>query len=746
MAQTNFLIGRGELLTQDIEIRKGGAPKKNPYTLAEARQALAPQIQAAAGALAALPESACPQDMAVARMTLHPEFIAKSYFPTGLLRANALRSVGSRTVTVTPRKWTKKGDPRPSSTTEIYVAGQRESFAELVRWVQQVSAGDNASAEIVRVEQFNAFSPQDRVKGLGSRSQRFYEAGVHLLGNEDSAFIQKALNQFAEEVGVTVHDRLALQAGSLWFVPVEGTHAAVQKFAQFSFIRVLRPMPQLRGLRPVHRSAPIPVSCQLPNEMPISSEPRVVILDGGIPKQNPLTSQWLKSYKVSDQNAKDNPGGPEHGLAVTSAYLFGPLTPGGVAQRPYAPVNHIRVLDSDANSEDPLELYRTLGHIEEVLMSRQYDFVNLSLGPDLAIEDEDVHAWTSVIDDLLSDGDTFMTVAAGNNGERDHVLKYNRIQVPSDCVNAVAVGSASDIGQIWQRARYSAVGPGRRPGVVKPDVLAFGGDAATRYFHVLHPDKNPVLAPLEGTSFAAPLLLRNAVGIRAALGQDLAPLTIKALLVHSADQNGHDKNEVGWGKVPDNLFDIITSPPGFARVVYQGELKPGKYLRAAIPVPRAGLQGRVKLKATFCYASPVDPQEASCYTRAGLEITFRPNIKKVSKDKKTGKPKAQPDSVSFFETSKYATEEERRADWGKWETTLHAEQGFLGSSLDGPVFDIHYNAREAGAATIDAGKIKYALVVTIEASKHQDLYSEILTSFASVLVPIQPKVSIPVAI
>jgi hypothetical protein len=167
-------------------------------------------------------------------------------------------------------------------------------------------------------------------------------------------------------------------------------------------------------------------------------------------------------------------------------------------------------------------------------------------------------------------------------------------------------------------------------------------------------------------------------------------------------------------------------------------------VRASIPIPKTGLQGRIKLKATFCYASPVDPQDACTYTRAGLEITFRPNAQRIKLVKQTGKPKANAESISFFDTKKFATEEERRADWGKWETTLHAEKSMLGTSLNAPVFDIHYNAREAGASSSSAQKIKYALVVTVEASKHQDMYNEILKSFASVLVPIQPKVSIPI--
>ncbi|WP_407470007.1 S8 family serine peptidase [Xanthomonas campestris pv. raphani] len=90
-----------------------------------------------------------------------------------------------------------------------------------------------------------------------------------------------------------------------------------------------------------------------------------------------------------------------------------------------------------------------MGFVEEVLLSRQYQFINLSLGPDLPIDDTDVHAWTSVIDDLLSDGDTLMTVAVGNNGEMDRAVGNARVQVPADAVNALAVGAANNTDDTW---------------------------------------------------------------------------------------------------------------------------------------------------------------------------------------------------------------------------------------------------------------------------------------------------------
>jgi hypothetical protein len=197
--------------------------------------------------------------------------------------------------------------------------------------------------------------------------------------------------------------------------------------------------------------------------------------------------------------------------------------------------------------------------------------------------------------------------------------------------------------------------------------MAFGGDPKN-YFHALCAGRKPVLAPQLGTSFAAPYGLRSAVGVRAVLGSELSVLAIKALLVHMADPGKHDKADVGWGKIPEDLGDLITCPAGTARIVYQGELKPGKYLRAALPMPASGLEGRIKLKATFCYASRVDPQDAASYTRAGLEVVFRPAASRV----KAGTANAA--SRGFFELKKYSTEADRRADMGKWEGTSRRER------------------------------------------------------------------------
>jgi hypothetical protein len=189
--------------------------------------------------------------------------------------------------------------------------------------------------------------------------------------------------------------------------------------------------------------------------------------------------------------------------------------------------------------------------------------------------------------------------------------------------------------------------------------------------------------------------------------------------------------------LPKRTFALITCGEGEARIIYQGELRPGKFLRAPIPLPAFQLEGKVRLLATFCYASPVDPQDAAAYTKAGQGITFRPNSSKLKGRAKNAL------SVSFFPAADFRTEAELRADLGKWETVLHAEHSYYGSSLLEPVFDVHYNAREAGGlASSGTPSIRYALVVTLQAPKHAQLHQDILAAHA-VLQALEPQVSLP---
>ncbi|MFI8619268.1 S8 family peptidase [Acidovorax sp. NPDC077693] len=717
-----------------------------PYTLGEAKKVLIPQLEKAAKSIASIPRDACPGNLAVLRIDLHPAFISKSTFPGALLREAGLTHIGSKTIKVEPRRELRRTAPNISESTQLYVTATRAAIAKLPDFAASLEPDIAEANQFTQIENLSAMSPADRIKRDAKNAEAF-EISLHAWPDHTIRQLYESFASYAASVGFRVNSKFLFPVGRMLFLGAEGDASALSELAQYSLIRSIRAMPKIRKLRPTVAEHAVSFPVVLPTAAPISDEPRVAILDGGLPKHHAL-GRFIENYELSDITAKDVPGYLEHGLGVTSAFLFGPLSTTHEAPRPYSYVDHFRVLDEQSDEEDPFELHRTLAHVEEVLLSGRYQFVNLSVGPESPTDDSDLHAWTASLDTLLADGNILMTVAAGNNGRASKENGLNRIMVPADCVNALTIGAADHSSRDWSRAAYSAVGPGRNPGRRKPDAVSFGG-SRDEYFHIISSGRRPQMLATMGTSYAAPSVLRTAVGIRAVLGEDVHPLTIKALLINgAAKDDGHDPNEVGWGRVPAEVNEIILCGDGMARIIYQGLLKPGKFLRAPLPLPSKELKGKVKITATFCYTTPVDVEDSAAYTKAGLIVKFRPHIDKKEKKDAEGKKVTGTSAVTrpFFSHAEFRTEQEERADLGKWETVLHASDTMYGSSLKEASFDIHYNARAGGGPVQGRAELlRYALIVTVEAPRHAELYEDILEAHSK-LKAIEPKISLPLRI
>lgn len=692
--RSNFLIGYGERLASDMAAPIAGAPKKHPYSFAEARTRLAPKIKGTAKELNELPDEVCPKDQAVVLVTLHPTYLAKSYYPAELLKTYGLEAIGSRAREVSPEKWTKKKPPESAITSELFVAGTRSHFRNLAAGIDRLNEATSGAVDIIKIEDFRAQSAEEKLKPFQSKEKEpLLEVVLHAQPVREDAFILEGFEAYLDTFGIKLNlDKRRFFAEGLCFLPLRVPRDIATEVVKYSFLRLAREMPRLRQFRPVARATPgfAPFACRLPKEGPIDRDLRVAIFDGGV-KADAKLDPWVSRKKT--KNIGDPvPEFQNHGTAVTSALLFGPLQDDVTAERPYANVDHYRVLDAETMKDDQQELYTVLERIQDVLESRpKYDFINLSLGPDLPVEDNDIHAWTAVLDQLFADGQTLPAIAVGNSGELDWPSGNARIQTPADCVNALSVGGCDRIGAGWKRAAYSSIGPGRSPGIMKPDGLAFGGSSREPYW-VLNAENPGAAMPITGTSFAAPTALRTAIGLKAHFGKLLTPLAIKALLLHRTDDGGHDKTEVGWGRIPADVNEIVLTDQHSAHIVYQGELRPASWVRMQIPIPTDPMSGMVDITATFCFATPTDPQDPLNYTRSGLEVRFRPHDRK-RKDQN----QLHPDSSYFLQAKDVSVEEaDLRADAHKWETTLHKSRTMRAAGLRNPVFDVHYNARIGG--------------------------------------------------
>ena len=741
----NFILGYGERLSEPVPPPgKKMDPKKLPYSAEEALYRLLPQVYGVDRQLADLPNGAFPENEAVATITLHPQFLAKSYFPEALLNGASLRAIGSTRELVVPEKWTKKGSPVLSPTTKLFVAGNRASFR---RWAGLLESSDLDDANLRQLSSLELIGvePTERKIKLNGHdtTEVADEESLHLEvvlhGGTDTASgaILRGFTNWAEHLHAEPSINRRLTAGGLTFVPVRIRKEAVGDLAQFSFLRIARSMPRLRTVRPTYitRIGASP-TVKLPSPQVLDPDVRVAVFDGGLDPEGPL-QPWTQSLDAGDVGASSDEG-LDHGHAVTSAVLFGSLDGQSQAPQPFGSVDHYRVYD-DNSENDPDELYNVIDRITAILATRPYEFVVLSIGPELPIDDKDIHAWTSKLDELLSSGETLLVVAAGNGGELDRAAGNSRIMPPADCVNALSVGAADSDDDGWSRATYSSHGPGRSPGIVKPDVLAFGG-SPSKPFRVLHPDRPGRLMDTLGTSFAGPSAMRLAMGARATLGNRLTPLALKALLVHTSDAGSDSKEDTGWGRVPTFLDELIVCPDGTTRVVYQGKLDGSRFLRTPIPLPPRELTGMVTVTATFAIAVPVDPAFAETYTQAGLDIVFRPHAGRFDDGSQNAK------SDSYFRLSDFSDEADLRKDAHKWETVVHRSRRFRGSSLLNPVFDVHCLTRQGGGSLKTSAQIPYAAVISVYAPSEKDLYNEILRTYPAQLQAMRPVAEVPLRV
>jgi hypothetical protein len=733
-----FLFGRGEKLTDNVPYKGSFGEGEPPYDLEEQVDRVGEMLGRLIEDISETPKDALADGKAVAALTLHPQYVARSGFPDDLLSEFSLRLIGSKPIKNRPKAGRGSDNEDGIASTVLFVAGANEDFKKFQRSLSKFIDGSALSDDLIKIEQLESVKPEDRILGDLDKKSNTLEVIVHFDSAIDVAW-EGDFQKYAKKSKIKLDMSRSYQSRGLLFLSAEGSEESAKELAKFSFVRAIRKMPVLRTVsRPQMLRSTGMGRITIPVEKALDESFRVAVFDGGLPGNHPF-GLWARNIEPS---GSFKIGAPlpyflDHGQAVTSALLFGSVNPGSL-DRPYAEIDHYRVLGDKITDSS---LYEVMLYVDNILSQTNYPLISFSIGPDQVAGDDEVTAWTSMLDDHLGDGDILAAVAVGNDGTNSWPL--NRIQVPSDSVNALAIGATDSSQKGWMRAPYSSIGPGRSPGLVKPDLVAFGG-SSKESFKFIFP--GPTIAEDSGTSFATPSVVRLAAGLRAYFGAALTTPAIRSLLVHSAINAGHPVEEVGWGIVNNDILKITACGDGEVKVLFTGKLEPGKVLRAPIPLPEGELAGDVIIKATFCYTCTTDPHTPGEYTRAGLDVKFRPHKSKFNKAQKKKDPRF-PATDSFFGRHTKSNEQELRTDAHKWDTVRSASKKKRGASLLEPVFDIHYIAREPGNSDSPrrAPKLNYALVVTIQAKKIPDLYEKVQERYKE-LVAIEPKIQIPIAV
>lgn len=762
------LLTGGEQLKAEVERVAGFGPKFHPWSVDDARNALRPQIVALEAAAEQLPD-AMRGPRLVFQATLLPNYLAASYFPERLLEQADITVLGSRPAIAPYRTPKTTDEERPSKA--LILGGTSSSLAVLDRLAAQEHPSPQerrAQEGFQRLHEIRLASPDEVIRAPADASlglaTELFEAVLHPEWDEERGGAvparEEILGKWAELVaslGGDVVEQYRRTVGALTFMPVHLNRASLARLAEFNPLRVLRPMPKLRPvppspLRQVRRSAPEP-----PAQPEPTSDTRIAIFDGGWDASCPYTGPVTTLHDLTSE-PPDNEC-VVHGSAVTAAVLYGHVDSSGRLPSPAAVVDHYRVLPVPASELD-FDLNWVLDRIVDTVDSGSHSVVNLSLGPDMPVDDGEPHRWTAELDRLALEHDVLFVAAVGNNGEADAGAGLNRIQVPSDMANGLAVGACTDFetGQPWERSPFSAVGPGRQGARVKPTGLAFGGDGNGRPYIGLGAGGRWYAG--HGTSFATPLVSRSVASI-VPYSDVSGPLVdfARAIAVHFAESAVPPipAEEVGHGRFRPWLIDAMSCEPDTVTVMYRDVVRRGEVVALPIPMPEGIRQGRVGIRWTLALTAPVDPADAMEYTLAGIELQFRPHARKIPFISPDGSQtriidtQLDPDRVTELlrlgfrpgenpatrAAARIRASESLRRDEGKWETLIHAQDRLLARSLFEPRLDLSYFARSGGMLRDDAHsrELPFTLIVTVEGPSGSGLYREVRARYP-ILTPI----------
>lgn len=385
-----------------------------------------------------------------------------------------------------------------------------------------------------------------------------------------------------------------------------------------------------------------------------TNEPVIGVIDTFF-DESVYFGKWVENIDYLDDieklSAKD--ASREHGTEVTSIIVDGPrLNPWLDDGCGRFRVKHYGVC------AERIQTARLVRKIRSIVSENPDIHVwNLSLGTEDEVSKNFISYDAAALDEIQSHYNVLFVVSGTNDNRTEHpdVL---RVGSPADSLNAVVVNSVRRDGR---PASYS-----RKGNVLsffnKPDVAYYGGDYDDRIIAYAPRHEEEVY----GTSFAAPWISRKLCYLIDVMG--ITREVAKALLVDSAagweykKSTYRSKEIVGYGIVPIDIQQILSTPNDEIRFVVYGTSESYKTTNYAVPVPRdEDNKYPYVARATLCYFPECTRAQGVDYTNRELSLTFG----RVNDD---GKIKDINENVQD-ENGAHVDERQSRKDFRKWENT-----------------------------------------------------------------------------
>lgn len=484
----------------------------------------------------------------------------------------------------------------------------------------------------------------------------------------------------------------------------------------------------------------------------------VIILDRPINANHSLLSGAVISH--------DGGVPQDHGTGVSSLVVCGPnINPSkNIIQR-----NSIITIDLDPFRKVGIE--NKVREIVEYYSSKiPLVIINLSANNKnlfKAYKRKPIDKLTQLIDELSWKYNCLFIISAGNistttieKNRLNALIKtgypvyfnseYTKVLPPGDSMNAVCVGSIAGGASPYSMTGIKNPSPHTRGNIEdncfqKPDLVEYDSNCCITSPGVFNSEDNgPYMAAADdnkllrrslGTSFSTPLVT-FAAGIIHNEYPAYKNNTIKALLIHSADENiaaqiGNKKLKKGLvGNGQPKLDNAIYSLNTSSTIVVEDKISPNQIKKISIPIPSSfsgSSKKRMRLKMTLVYNPPINTSDLNNYNP--IEISARLLREgKTAVTTRTTRDKASP-AFSKSNVKRYCEEFSTKKHTGCfWDIEVTSE-----SLID----DFHKTLSLPEDYSQD-----YSIILSVEdmqADENLDLHAE-MCSMIEIDIPIQIEV------
>lgn len=541
---------------------------------------------------------------------------------------------------------------------------------------------------------------------------------------------------------------------------------------------------------------------------------RIGILDSGVNNAHPLIKSYLPDERclsaVNPPNGVDRRG---HGTPMASVALYGDLADVIKDPRPTFVIESDLVSVKILSDKDPNDdtMYAVI--TEDAIVKAREEKAQIlcsAVTDGYDVNNSTASATSAAIDQaLFNQGrcDSMMLLSAGNtatgkaNDYPDYLYR-NNIQDPSQSWNVLTVGAYTEKDAIAEEnydgakivapagglCPYTSTSVNLNSGIIKPEILMEGGNAMDSCNDIT-PHEDLEIVGADSQIGMGKFICINATSAATALAAHLAgqikykypslsPLTIRALLVHSAEWTPVMKematkedgkvdewlliHSCGYG-VP-NRGKALMSTNSYVTFIAEDEIKPIQFdadktaLKYrdmnvyTLPWPsdilRALGEEEVALKITLSYyidPSPGARDLINKYVYPSYNLYFdinRPTeteddfITRISKPQKDDDSSMAPSSGNKVKWEIGKRSIQRGSIHSNTAKMTAAEMASCRYIAITPSSGWYQRTKGKASMKDKADvKVKYSLVVSLE-TPEQDIYSEIMTQMTSILQPV----------